>query len=619
MIFWQLCLILFLITLQEIFPGSASDSTVFLISPDEYQIKGTFGDHVKVGATLTGDISTFYVSSPSFLSKRRLVFTYVQQVLDNAFGISVDDYLIGKMVFRSRILWGSFHEGFLLRDADIKWLGTNTNRHEHDIDNVFIWLREGWVALDLSKFMGMTKSVNLQIGSIPFEIGRGISFGEAYLEGQGFLGMDASNVIDEFAPAFLLTGELYRDKKQNLDADFYCAIIDNDTSSLKEILEPIYKKRIHHCPDNIRRGFGHLDVVLIWQLRYEAQMKYGIFQVEPYLFYNILPEVNLEFEAQGKSNLVTLGCMIAGNSERLHFNVEWAINKGGLDIYGWDRNKIEPENKDGYVVIANNNVLEDGEHALATESNQEIIEKSPKGQEFNGQPISADLTNSKRRFLNPRHIDYNGAMFVADLAYWVKKDSILFATTCGFASGGNDPIYNTSDRSYAGFLPFQELYTGLWVQTAFGMGGPFVRPLQQDFTVDEPYSTTLDSFSDLKFFGCSLRLDDNERPWTLQLNVLSFWTFCPPKAFDVNQRKTIDQVVPNDLGTEIYLLGVYSFREGFIGYLAYSIFSPGSRFTGELSGTITTPFDVDFENISAPNNNNFNLVYLWNVGFFYYF
>jgi len=193
-----------------IFTGSSSDNTVFLLFLDEYDLKTNLNNNLSVGATLTSDTSVFVISQPSLMSKDCIKFNYFQQVFDNAFGVSYKDYLIGKTVFRSRILWGSYHEGFLLRDSNIFWLKTIKNKHDHEISKNLIWLREGWLALDLSKFMGMTRSVCMQVGSLPYEIGRGISYGQAYLEGTGFLGFDASNVIDEFAPAFLLTGNFYQ-------------------------------------------------------------------------------------------------------------------------------------------------------------------------------------------------------------------------------------------------------------------------------------------------------------------------------------------------------------------------------------------------------------------------
>ena len=194
-----------------------------LILPSEYDRKMVFGDN-QVGTSFLGNISYFYFSKPSLLAKRCNVIQYVQQVYDLVFGMSVEEYLLGKVDFRSRILWGS-NQNFT-RGSGFEFAGVGVGGHSHEIlDNNYFWLREGWVDLDLSRFMCVDKSINLIMGKIPYSVGRGISYGVVYAELPGFIGTDSSAVIEEFAPAFLLTAEIFSNKNHPLFSLFGLPLI----------------------------------------------------------------------------------------------------------------------------------------------------------------------------------------------------------------------------------------------------------------------------------------------------------------------------------------------------------------------------------------------------------
>ena len=336
-----------------------------LILPSEYDRKMVFGDN-QVGTSFLGNISYFYFSKPSLLAKRCNVIQYVQQVYDLVFGMSVEEYLLGKVDFRSRILWGSNQN--LTRSAGFEFAGVGVGSHGHEVlDNNYFWLREGWVDLDLSRFMCVDKSINLIMGKIPYSVGRGISYGIVYAELPGFIGTDSSAVIEEFAPAFLLTAEIFSNKNHTLFGDIYCAILTNWAGSYEQNSAPIYEKRIWHCPEEAERGFGHINFALIGRLKYEAVNQYGILNVEPYALLNINPEASINLSGfsptdfiidryllqittfdltdfslknLNKSKLITIGCMTNWLSDKFCFNFEFAINKGGLKSYGKDNNNL---------------------------------------------------------------------------------------------------------------------------------------------------------------------------------------------------------------------------------------------------------------------------------------
>ena len=656
------------------------------LMPEEYDRKFVFGDN-KLGLSLLGDISYFYFSKPSLLAKSCNTFQYVQQIYDLVFGYSVEDYLLAKVDLRSRILWGSNQD--LIISRNLNFLGAEYGEHTHEIENKnFFWLREGWVNLDLSSFMGLTRSVNLTIGTIPYMVGRGISYGIVYSELPGFIGADSGSIIEAFAPAVLLSMELYSNKNHTLFGDLYCAVLSNWSGSLEENIAPIYEKRIWHCPDTPERGFGHINTAMVAQLKYETVNKYGLLQVQPYVLCNLSPEANIILsrtsftdlifniplitKAQNSlssSKLFTLGCMINWHSDKFSFNFEWAINKGGLKIYGIDNNRYQVldlyslgDSCPVALSIYNNDVIgvDCGIfwYSHVNDTSQPIIEKSPKGPEYNINYISDDpiLINSFTRFVNPKKINYQGAMAVLDFAYWLKPDKFVLASTAGFATGGSfelNQIYTSGYfsvhkialdtlGSYGGFISLQELYTGLWVKSAFGMGGPFIRPnlsTYVDYTSSNQGLLLKELFTDVKFLGFSANFFPTER-LSFSSNTTYYWSFCAPTEIFVKSNDLFLQYNINsyklskNLGLEIFLIGKYELPKSLNLYLSWAIFFPGSRyfdkylnpldyFDSNSINVIKYPLTPEtlFELLSSlpPDTTKFNPVYLFNTGFEYSF
>jgi hypothetical protein len=615
----MLLILLLVLSIFNIFAGSPFDQTVFFILPKEYDTKFIYNE-LQLGFRFTNLTSTFYYSQPTFYSNNCIDINYIQQLFNIATAGQIEDYLLFKTVFRTRYIWGSNQESLLIDEARTSLVGSVLPSHTHNVDFNFFWLREGWVALDISRFMCVDKSIVFQAGRIPYEVGRGISFGQAYLLGRGFLGYDSTNIIDEFSTGFLLSTEIYTNQKTEIFGEIYATVLTNRSVYLDEIIEPIYKNRIFACGDSFAkdiRGFGHISSAVISRLLIQHNFNSFIIKAEPYIIWDVVPELNLEFPAQGKSSLVTFGFMIEGTSSGLNFNLEWAINQGGLSLYGWDRNYLKINNRDGNLVAVNNYVLENNLPALASLDNEKIIEVSPQGTQFNGKNISASLQNSKRRFTDPRYIEFAGSMFVCDVAYWLKEQEFLLATTFGFASGGDDPIYDVSDNKYGGFIAIQELYTGLWVLSAFRPGGPLTRNIVQDFSLEESYENSLVLFSDLKFFGASIRFDLFDKKLILLNNIIGYWTFCQPKAFDKQSISTINSLVDNYLGTEFVFGLIFSPLAHLDFYLVYALFFPGGRYVNENLGPLD-PFEAYYLN-NKINLNKFYPVNLVDVGFYYNF
>ena len=101
---------------------------------------------------------------------------------------------------------------------------------------------------------------------------------------------------------------------------------------------------------------------------------------------------------------------------------------------------------------------------------------------------------------------------------------------------------------------------------------------------------------------------------------MGYWTFIPPKEFDYQLLKNGKNFLDNHLGTEIFAFLSYAPFSELVFYIAYAIFSPGARYNEDNSG-----FSNKFDQLYIGDNKNynqqdkFNLVYLLNTGFEYYF
>ena len=133
---------------------------------------------------------------------------------------------------RFRYSWGSsaetanFGRSVNIVDSQHSIQPSRFNKH-------LLWMREGWVKMEIG-----SDPVNydhyVQIGLIPFQIGRGISLGAAY-DAPGFLGFNAGFAIDEYAPAVLLS--IHPVPLTIVNA--YVALIDNPQGSIDQNIEII--------------------------------------------------------------------------------------------------------------------------------------------------------------------------------------------------------------------------------------------------------------------------------------------------------------------------------------------------------------------------------------------
>ena len=399
-------------------------------------------------------------------------------------------------------------------------------------------------------------------GYVSFFTWSGIALGEAYATDNDFLGYFGANAIDQFAPAFKLSGEIIAPNA--LAYDVYCAITDNSAANFNEVNQQINGQRFGrlHKP---QRGFGIFDYIIAGRLMWKPFDDVGRrAYLEPYALYSHDGEQKIEFIGDARQNLVTVG--LAGEFEygKFEFGFDTAINRGRQRVYGWDRNVIKNENRDGHEVSAFSEVITEkpkvkqkAQRALVTKTNKATVVAGPRDQIHNGKriprlrdhdekPVKEILYNDFNRFTNAYHNDLRGAMFVCDMAYNFPC-AIKLAAMAGIATGGDDPNKDLQSHgesnmhdTFRGFIGEQEIYSGNRVRSIFVMSGQGKIPRYLsipavDIIENEP--TIVERFTNLILAGASFQAKPQlwSTTYSIQSNILAFWVDHRPRLFTLRE------------------------------------------------------------------------------------
>lgn len=568
------------------------------------------------------------------------------------------DYLQGSVQFfatiRNKANWGDPETIAPSTDTEIKLLDSVFGSHRHFITRHVAWIREIWLKFSLNDALGLSFNNKhfFMLGSFPFELGRGIAYGANAAVNPRFLGFYSDNSIDQYTYAFKLSGDVVVKK---LTYDLYCAILENKsdtfTNTSLRILGQEFGRR-----SNPERGAAKINFLVATRFRWTPLEVRGMSMMfEPYGLFNHAPEQAVEFLADSSSKLATFGCageFVFGNFE---CGFDGALNFGRQKVKGWDRNKVDFENRGGAAVLVNSRVVtQDPEttprptkalfdpNSPTGKQIQAIINTTPQNASENGKEIgqvgSTTLYNDLNRFRNPHNNTYKGWMFVADAAYWLCKPALKVATTFGIASGDENPNQNLDnpnetrfDGDFKGFIGLQELYSGNRVQSAFFLGGAgrVPRPLSvpnSEEGIDE-LPSQVSGFTNLIFVGSGLHWypQNCRRTFTVRPNVLFYWQQHSTKKFDIfTGMSSPSEFARNYLGCEVNLFSDVELAKNLKLFAVASFFVPGSHFT-DIKGTpltreqlkIIDSIDVTgFDAEALPLLGN-NIAYTLNIGLEY--
>ncbi len=533
---------------------------------------------------------------------------------------------------RDRATWGNPESIASTTDAEIKRVDVVSGKHNHAFPRHIFWIRELWMELDLNTMLSLpfSNEYTFKLGIFPFELGRGIALGDAYATAPGVLGFYTDNIVDQYAPGALLHGDIITKK---LSYDLYAAILLNRSTSLSETGAAILGQEFGRRTTP-QRGSGKINYLVAGRLNWDAfnNDQIGKLHIEPYTFYNHDPEQKIEFLADAVSHLGTVGLAAEYAFKKFEIGFDYALNLGQQRVKGWDRNKVDEQNRNGQVVIINSQVLDQNKKKVPFVKDseaQKIINCSPQDESQNGKVIGTvngdvgfvtgpvTLKNSDKRFRNPYTNKYEGWMFVTDATYLALNKELQLSIATGIATGDENPNNETVDGNYTGFISIQEFYTGKRVRSAFVLGGAgrLRRPLSTPDSVQAPneFATNLDRFTNLVFFGTGAKWKPSgfNREFVLHPNLLAYWQEKPTKKFDALTQSDLKCDASTYLGVELNLFSHYMLFESLRLYFVGSVFFPGT-FYSDIRGKPLNQTEKDL--LDALDTTGFDLDRLPNLG-----
>lgn len=566
-----------------------------------------------------------------YFSRHTLDFTFDVLYGKKAYKDTISEF---SFTVRNRSIWGNPESIARTTEAETKILETVGRPHRHAIPRHIFWMREGWLLFDIGKAIHLPfkNKHTFTIGSFPFQLGRGISLGDAFAVGPEVLGFYTDTIIDQYAFGAKFNGILLADY---LTYDLYAAILQNKSSSLSETGKKILGQEYDHLK-RPERGSGKINFLIAGRLNWEVfNNKLGTLNLEPYTLFNSAPEQQVEFLGDASSKLGTIGFAGEFYGDKFEAGFDYALNLGQQRVKGWDRNQVEEENRDGFVALANSNVRVDnpdnGPKALympktkAGKQVQKIIDETFRNESQNGKEIGfvegvGNLFNTNNRFRNPFTNRYEGWMFVFDASYWVYKQDLKLAATAGVASGDDNPNFETKDGEFSGFIPLQEIYSGKRVKSAFVLGGAgkLRRPLSSPNTVQAPsrFAQNVSGFTNLIFLGSGATWQPTNWPKGLKVrpNILAYW----------EERSTGN--ARTYLGAETNIFLNYYLFEQLEFFFVGSIFFPGTFYADRKGIPISERQEDDLDNLDRtgfeedriPDLGN-DIAYTFNLGLTYEF
>lgn len=522
------------------------------------------------------------------------------------YGYDIAEFFLS---FRNKATWGNPESIAQTTETNLKLLEATFGEHKHFITRHIVWIREMWLKFCINDAFSIdfNNKHYFTLGAFPFELGRGISLGNAFAVGPRALGFYSDNAVDQYAFGFKVSGDIYTNY---LTYDLYGAILENRGDSFSNTALKVRGQEFGR-KFNQERGPGVIDFIVASRLKWFPIKEDGqLAAFEPYILFNNAPEQRVEFQADARSKLATIG--LAG--EFVIDNLEWgfdtAINIGHQVVPGWDRNGVEFENRTGQVTLVNSRVRinnAQGPKAIyvPNSATQTIVNTSAQDASQNGRLIGevdgTELFNDINRFRNPSVNSFKGWMFVADAAYRLNcKGDVKIAATVGAASGDRNPNQDLDnpnasavDGDFKGFIGLQELYSGSRVQSVFLLGGtgkaprPLSIPVSRDVINRLP--STVSGFTNLIFTGASVHWYPkyHDRSFMIRPNLIVYWQQKATNAFDLETRMSSTKLARNYLGTEINAFTDAELFDSFKLFFVGSVFIPGSHYK-DIKGTPLT-------------------------------
>lgn len=432
-----------------------------------------------------------------------------------------------------------------------------------------LWTREAWLKVMLGDLQ--ERDDFLQIGLVPFSMGRGIALGSAYRSG-GFLGFSPGFSVDQYAPGAVLRYDLF---PKNLSFDGYFALLENNHTSLRSNNETIRASELLEGGASKTRG-THSHVYMLG-LRSNVKLKNfdetKEAKLEPYFIYQHAPDQEIEFSYDSAAYLKSIGVAFEVRWGKLEIGGEFGANRGHQDVKAWDRNEIIIVNDNGVLTEQFTKIYDDAaktsdDLATVTTANKTAVDAADRLVSLNGDEIAtgAGLWNADDRFRPAQKRRFGGWFAILDSVYKVSSD-LEFVVGLGWSSGQLNSNESLGDdledsvvlrQTYDGFVPLQSVYSGTRLRhlimlnsgvVRFGNQKPWETPANSNVVSSFTGSNTISGFTNLAYIGGSLdwkiaagkKYDIKVTP-----NVVHYWSPASPTL-------PSGETASSSLGTELVL------------------------------------------------------------------
>lgn len=474
---------------------------------------------------------------------------------------------------RFRYVWGSFAETYVynrplvVAGAFRSVAGSSVNKH-------LLWMREGWLKFDLNNVM-TKRNIRLgskldaesyvQLGLIPYQVGRGISLGAAY-DSSSYLGFKSDFYIDQYAPAALINFNVVPDK---YSFNVYGAILKNKQSTVGDTVEAVGGVNIQSMAIG---GTCRQSYIIAWDHKLHHLFCNNI-DIEPYVVYLGAPDQKVEFLRDTDITLLTIGIAVEAVYTRWSWGCEGAFNLGEALLKAWDRNALSIDKNDNGYLVSRYTKVYDQDPALKTAMlaqettvNDQYVNGSAKSCKMNGQKIGPHLYNAYDRFRAAQTKFFDGYFFLADASYDVVPTVLQWAFGAGYASGDCNKKTDTNamshhqcmNQTFSGFIPLQSEYTGTRIHhiIALNQGLPRCNNLNSADTletnlINDIQSATIQDLTNIAFVGTRIVYNPTVcKSYGLMLsgNCVGYWT---PQPVYIDHTTHENRLARNFLGVEL--------------------------------------------------------------------
>lgn len=451
-------------------------------------------------------------------------YSFFQQSID--LGFNLDTNYLQKHNFklfteiRAKGIFGDQGKFIKFEQTPTKvGIGRTESKYGANVKNELLWIRNLKFTYNYDH---CNKPKSFSIGLFPYNIGFGLSLGNAHLIGKTIPGLlYDERFIDQFRPGILFTQKI---EPKKFSFDIYYGIIKNKNSNLIENAEFIRAQEIFNRTSPWRDS-DVVNSIFVTKCDLDINLNKcddnALLRVTPYIIFNSDQEQKVEFLGDAIGSLATFGLYTKYKDEKFSGAIEFAFNLGNQFVKSIDRNFFFMDAKPWQT-----HLFEKNEEAWVVSTHQTFPEdlafSQNAGAEFYDEFCKKRLLkNSFNRFRNAYNNYFHGWMAIADFAWKTNFDcdrKIKFALLAGIASGDEQPndsnekilanrlfnkknFYKDHDKNYDGFIGIESMYTGKNVKSVF---------LLEARKLNRPVSTTYDSFTypeftNLGFFGAGLK------------------------------------------------------------------------------------------------------------------